>query len=263
MNISISRLKTFKACRRMFQLQYIEGLRPVVDAEPLQTGKRYHELIELFYKDQDLSGTEFTKEMAMFMAFKKYIVPRLPRFTPEEWFNLPLGNGDHFIGRLDGRVRLGGEIVLIEHKSTSMEITEQYEYDLQHDEQVLAYMLATGARRMYYTACMKPTIRQKKNETDEEFFNRMLEWYDTDTEKKIRCFLLERTNEEVLDYKKSLLEEVEEVKNAKCYYRNSLHCFRWGRRCEYASICHDYDPNQQYIEFVKEEAQDGIKEDNT
>ena len=43
-------------------------------------------------------------------------------------------------------------------------------------------MLLTGMRKVWYTVCRKPTIRQKKNETDEEFFGRMVAWYDEDTE---------------------------------------------------------------------------------
>ena len=37
------------------------------------------------------------------------------------------------------------------------------------------------------------------------------------------------------------------------FYRNCSHCFRWGRRCEYASICLNFDPEQEYIEFTRRE----------
>ena len=141
---------------------------------------------------------------------------------------------------------------IVEHKTCSSEITEQYEYNLLWNEQILIYMLMTGMRKVWYTVCRKPTIRQGKNETDEEFFNRMVEWYDTDTESKIRLLEIERTDEEVNNYLKDLnkLSVVMGMKHIN-FYRNTCHCNMWGRRCEYSSICLNYDPNQEYIDFVK------------
>ena len=141
---------------------------------------------------------------------------------------------------------------------------EQYEYNLQWDEQILAYMLLTGKRKVWYTVCRKPTIRQKKDETEEEFFRRMVEWYDEDTENKIRLFEIARTDEEVNQFRLELIKMfneiafAEEQKNhialaASPFYRNTCHCGMWGRRCEYSSVCLHYDPNQEYIEFMKGE----------
>lgn len=261
MIVSISRLKTFKACRRAFELHYIEGLRPVVEAEALQTGRKYHELIERLFAGADIEE-EQTKEFAMFEAFRKYVAPKLPAYTPEVVISYDINGEDALTGRLDGIADIGGECVLIEHKTTSSDNLEEYEFDLQVDEQIPAYMLATGARRMFYTVCKKPTIRQKKNETDEEFFERMKEWYDEDTTQKIRCFIVERTDEEVEQFRSELVDLVDEVRNTKRYYRNTLHCFRFGRRCEYASICANYDPTQEYIEFTKEEKNE-LEENHT
>lgn len=258
MNVSISRLKTFKACRRMYEFRYVEGLEPVSESEPLYIGGRYHDFIEKFYNGEDIEP-ELTKEYAMFDAFRTYIAPKLPQYTPEQWFTYNLNDDDALICRVDGIVTIGDECMLIEHKTSSADITEEYEYDLQFDEQIPAYMLASGARCMYYTVCRKPTIRQRKEETDEEFYQRMREWYDTDTESKIRCFLVERTDDEIETFRTELVGMVNEVKNTHCFYRNTLHCFHWGRRCEYAPICMNYDPNQTYIGFTKEEPNNGTE----
>ena len=149
---------------------------------------------------------------------------------------------------------------------TSQEITEQYEYNLLWDEQILAYMLLTGMRKVWYTVCRKPTIRQKKNETDDEFFERMVEWYDEDTESKIRLLEIERTDNEVEQFKAELDAMRYEMKNAEIsdkhrtvkaspFYRNTCHCNMWGRRCEYSSICLNYQPNTEYIDFYRKEEQ--------
>lgn len=247
--LSISRIKLFKACRRAYELKYIWHLVPVETAETLKTGKAYHEKIQELYETGEVEN-DLTKEAAMAMAYKKYIYPGFICKKVEEWKTYDLLTGNTLVGRVDGIAEDGR---LVEHKTTGSEITEEYEYNLQWDEQMLAYMLMTGAREIYYTVCRKPTIRKKSSESDEDFFQRMVDWYDTDTDSKIRLLLLSRTDEEVEKFRIELEQISAEMNSTNIYYKNTNHCKCWGRRCEYASICYDYDPHQDYVEFVKEE----------
>lgn len=251
MKFSISQIKQFKACRRSYFFKYIEELEPVQRAEPLQIGSNYHALIERLYTEGnlDIEG-DYSKERAMAIAYAKYIYPKLKLKTVEESFEYPLNGMDYLIGRVDGVAEDG---MLVEHKTTSSEISPQYEYNLFWDEQILAYMLAYNVRNMYYTVCRKPTIRLKKGETEEEFFERMIEWYEEDTDKKIALILIERTDEEVEAFKNELHSMCVEIEMSDHYYRNCLWCNAWGRRCEYSSICLNYDPSETYIEFEKVE----------
>lgn len=250
MRLSISKIKLFKSCRRAYELRYIEGLTPVETSDALQTGLNYHERIEELYKTGEVDITDFSKEAAMATAYAKWIAPMFKVKATEEWLTYELPNGDTLVGRADG---IAADGRLVEHKTTSAEITEEYEFDLQWDEQILAYMLMTGAREVWYTVCRKPTIRQKKNETDEEFFVRMVQWYEEDTESKIRLLLISRTDEEVAEFETELKKMDFEMNHASNFYRNTGNCKRWGRRCEYSSVCLHYDPNQEYVEFVKED----------
>lgn len=255
MKISISKISLFKSCRRAYFFKYVEGLEPVQKAEALETGLYYHELIESLYKcDGDISMFEweedYSKEQAMAMAYLKYVFPKVKIAKAEQWVEYSLGGSDELIGRVDG-VTVDG--MLVEHKTCSQEINEQYEYNLQWNEQILAYMLATGVRKMIYTVCRKPTIRQKQTETEEEFFKRMIDWYDEDTDSKIKVLTITRTDEEIEDFKLQLKDMVKIMTACKTYYRNSGWCNVWGRRCEYSSICLNYDSEQQYIEFKKSE----------
>lgn len=256
MRLSISKIKCFKSCRRMYELKYVEGLEPVQKADALELGSNYHKLLEELNNGVFLEGNpdyadDFSKEMAMAIAYERYIFPHFRVNAAEKWVTYDLGDGDTMVGIVDA---IADDGHVVEHKTTSMEITERYEYDLLWDEQILAYMLMTGNRKVWYTICRKPTIRQTKNETEEEFFHRMLDWFDVDTDKKIRLLEIERTDEEVEEFRKSLgvikatMQEAEMDKN---FYKNTCHCNMWGRRCEYSSICLHYDPNQDYIEFVK------------
>lgn len=249
MKLSISKIKLFKSCRRAYQLHYIEGLTPVQTSEALETGLNYHERIEDLYRGKGVDISDCSKEAAMAVAYMKYVYPKFNMKVCEEWLTYKLPNGDTLVGRADG---IADDGRLVEHKTTSGEITEEYEYDLQWDEQMLAYMLMTGAREIWYTVCRKPTIRQKRGETEEEFFDRMVAWYKEDTDKKIKCMLLTRTDEEVAEFEEELKRMDFEMNHASNFYRNTGNCKRWGRRCEYASVCLHYDPEQEYVEFVKE-----------
>ena len=254
MRVSISRVKTFKSCRRLYELQYIYKLRPAQTPEALEVGKNYHKLLEELNNGADLTSTDyadnFSKELVMARAYQKYIYPKFKVVEAEKWIEYDLGNGDKLVGCVDAIAEDG---CIVEHKSVGSDITEQYEYNLLWDEQITAYMMMTGARKVYYTVCRKPTIRLKKDETEEEFFNRMVAWYDEDTDFKIRLLELYRTDDEVEQFRDDLMLMVDEMRHAGYYYKNTCHCNMYGRRCEYSSICLNYDPNQDYVEFMKEE----------
>lgn len=249
---SASKIKLFKSCRRAYEFRYVYDLRPIETAEALQTGSNYHALIEELYNDDEAylftHADDYSKEKAMATAYRKYIYPKFKVRSTEEWHQARIGK-HALVGRVDGIAEDG---LLVEHKTTSQEITEEYEYDLQWDEQILAYMYLTGSRSVYYTVIRKPTIRQKKNETDEEFYNRMVEWYDEDTDKKIRLLKISRTDEEIQQFAESFKMICGEMERG-VIYRNPSYCNHWGRKCEYASICLNYDPDQEYVGFVKGE----------
>lgn len=244
---SVSRLKTYKACPRAYYLKYVEGLEPIQKASALETGSSYHELIEQMYNNNGEFDQSYTKECAMATAYRKYIYPEVGIMTTEAWMRRDIGRNT-LIGRVDG---LDAQGLVVEHKTTSGSIGADYEYNLLWDEQILAYMYLSGCRKIRYTVCRKPTIRQKLSESDEEFFNRMVEWYDTDTENEIRTFIVERSDEEVEQFVVEFDNTCKIIDSNPYMYRNTCHCNTWGRRCEYSSVCLNYDPNQQYVEFTK------------
>lgn len=250
MKASISQIKMFKACRRAWYMRYHEKLTPVSNSDSLETGKNYHKLLEQLENGEDL-GDGYSKEYAMAAAYQKYILPKFHVIASEKELEKEI-KGHILHGFVDG---LSDDGFIVEHKTTSRDISEggEYEYNLLWDEQVLAYMSLSGLRKVHYTVCRKPTIRLKKGETEEEFYQRMVEWYDEDTESKIRVFTVDRTDEEVAAFEDDFAAICAEMEQTGNYYRNTCHCNSYGRRCEYSSVCLHYDPNAQYLEFVKEE----------
>lgn len=262
MRISNSGIQTFKACRRLYELKYKYGLEPVQTADALKRGLQYHDGVENLLKEwvdyktgKPTALIEDPKVRAMVFAFNLYIIPKLAGMKAkpvdtETWFSYETKSGHVIVGRVDGRMT-GNSI--IEHKTTSSAVDGTYFQRLELDEQIPTYMLAFNSDHIYYTVCETPTIRQKKNETDEEFFDRCVDWYREDTESKIDVIELKKTKEELEKFAEEQDAIVSEIENCKLFYRNPSHCTKWGRMCEYASVCMNYDPNAEYIQFKRRE----------
>ena len=260
MKISASKVKCYKACKRAYYFRYIEELVPVETAQPLVDGSNYHAMLEQLYKEgwyqADVENNP--KIAAMAAAYEKYIYPQFKVRAAEETFEYKLTDDVQLVGRFDG---ISEDGLVVEHKTTSADVDDEYIYNLQWDEQILTYILASGKNEMYYTVCKKPTIRQKQNETAEEYYERCCAWYAEDTDKKIRVIKVTRNEKEVKAYKTALkyiakdMQKDEKSKKPKEYtfYRNCSNCTAYGRKCEYASICLDYDPKLEYVEFKKKE----------
>lgn len=252
MKASNSGIQTFKQCRRMYQLKYLHGLEPVQTADALKRGSTYHELIEGILKGDSsvLQNCDDPKIRAMATAFQMYILPQLTQIDAvEQWFNYETPSGHTMVGIIDAKN--GAE--LVEHKTTSGLIDGNYFQKLEFDEQIPTYMLAFNTNWINYTVCSVPSIRQKKTESDEEFYQRCVDWYAEDTEHKITMVQLNRTNDELEEFQKEQDDILNEMENCKLFYRNPANCSKWGRLCEYASVCMNYDPSQEYVQFKKRE----------
>lgn len=256
MRASNSAIQCFKSCRRKYWLNYVEGLEYTKPIDSLERGKSYHLKIEELYKDGFFTPDDNIKTNAMAMAYQKYIYPKFPVQAVEEWFNKKVGSHT-IIGRIDGKTPDGE---LVEHKTTSSSINEAYFYNLSFDEQILTYMLANDTNGIYYTVCQTPTIRQKKNESEEEFQKRCVEWFDEDTDSKIRVVYITRQSEEIKEFESATLRILDEIENCDFFYRNPGNCMRFNRMCEYAPVCLNYDPKAEYVDFSKREPKEKQEE---
>lgn len=252
MRASNSSIQTFKACRRLYELKYKYGLEPVQTADSLKRGLKYHDLVEGILTGQSrFKDCDDAKIKAMATAFQMYVMPKIMAETTEEWFSYKTKSGHEVVGRVDGRT---WQNEIIEHKTTSGSVDGQYFSSLEMDEQIPTYMLAFDTNCVWYTVCAVPTIRQKKNEADNEFYMRCVLWYSEDTDSKIQCVKIFRDAEQLekfADEQDAILNEMEGCKN---FYRNPSNCRKWGRMCEYAPVCMSYDPEQEYVQFKRRES---------
>lgn len=250
MRLSNSGIQCFKSCRRKYELRYVEGVTPVQSAEVLERGRSYHEKVEMLLKGEAFDFDD-PKTDAMAMAFQKYVMPKIGQVEAvEEWFNRELPNGNVIVGRCDGRLKDGR---IVEHKTSSGDLDEAYIAGLQNDEQILTYMWAYGVNHILYTVCKTPTIRLKKDEDEDSFRQRCIDWYDEDTEHKIGTIDVYRSPEEIAEFEQDLNEIADEIDQCKRFYRVPSHCMKWNRPCEYMSICRNYDPQMEYAGFYRRE----------
>ncbi|MBR5314261.1 MAG: PD-(D/E)XK nuclease family protein [Clostridia bacterium] len=248
MKVSNSQIGCFKACRRMYELKYIHGLEPVKTAETLQRGLSYHQGVEAILRGEkpETDDPKIRAMLAMFAANTSFSVEDI-----EKWFEYQTASGHTVIGRMDAVSASGTPI---EHKTTSGLIDGEYMNRLELDEQIPTYMLATNKTMLTYTVISTPTIRQKKDEDEEAFFNRCVEWfYDSNRAQKFVVSQIALSQNRLTEFAEEQNAVINEMATCKLFYRNPSHCMKWGRLCEYAPICMHYDPNMEYIEFKRRE----------
>lgn len=258
MKLSASLVKTYKMCRRKYELKYLEELEPIAKTQALQDGSDYHSGIENWYVNGNLAlDVENNPKISAMVSAYTIFVNQYQELAPsnvqyaEKWFEYHFSDSNHtVVGRIDAITKDG---IPIEHKTVSGDIDEEYVYTLQWDEQIPTYMLANGINEMIYTVIKKPTIRQKQNETAEDFFVRCMKWYYEDTEKKFRVIKVTRSLAELEEHRKNLIVIADEIESCKHFYRNPNACNCYNRRCEYSQVCLNYNPQLDYVEYKKKE----------
>ena len=236
-------IASFKKCPRRYELEYIHELRPIVASEALETGTNYHANIEKILAHEEYDRYSLAGRMAE--AFEKYIQWQEWQAKPEQEFKVRVARGIYLKGKLDGLTYDG---IPVEHKTTGSYDLLKYIDHLAYDDQIAIYMLATNSRRAIYTVIQKPSIRQKMFETEEQYLDRVSEWY---TPEHITCVDVVRTLGELEEKRQEIIYIVKQIKNTKLFWRNPSACALTS--CPYASICLNYEPQMQLVGFEKKE----------
>lgn len=252
MKLSHSRIQTFKACRRLYELQYRYGLFPIKETDALKRGTNYHEAVEACLSGRAPEACDNPKVNAMVKAFQRHLLPKLPKINPEQWFERKTRGGDVIIGRLDG---ITEDNVIVEHKTVSGTIPGNYLMMIPQNEQLLTYLWANDSQKAIYTVCGTPLLRPMKSETEAEFEDRCEHWFD-DCEQKITALDLFVPKEEIDAHAEALDDICGEIKNCKTFYRNQTHCMKYGTLCPYYSICYDnVKDDVDYVGFERRQVE--------
>lgn len=239
--LTASMIASFKKCPRRFELEYIHELKATGTSEALTIGTNYHANVEKILKHEEYSHDGLSGKMAE--AFEKYVDWQDWQAVPEQEFRVRLARGIYLKGRLDAITK---DDIPVEHKTTGSFSLEKYIDHLAYDDQIAIYMLVLGSNRAVYTIIQKPSIRMKQNETEDEYLQRVSEWYSPEHVKTVNVV---RSSGELEEKRQEIIYLARQIKNSKMFWRNPNTCALTN--CAYASICLNYEPSMQVVGFEK------------
>ncbi len=212
--VTCSSLKTFKLCRKDYNLRFVRGLRSLDESEAQYLGSVMHGALERWHgrgdADKDAATTaifdyidaafpnrdqderrkkDWHLARAMFMAYmERYPSEEFTVVAVEKQFQCPIVNPDtgaasrsfFMRGKVDALVTLNGEYFLLEHKTASV-IDRSYIEKLPLDFQVTLYahylerFMDIRIAGVIYNVIAKAQLKQGKGETEDEFEQRRAE----------------------------------------------------------------------------------------
>lgn len=216
--LTASRMKSYRACPRQHYHAYVQGIRPVRDAEALSFGTAVHEALAAWWSTGPSGAFELAlqhlpesmepfaraRAVAMLMGYDAFWrAEGFEALEIEKEFTLPLINPEtgaksrtwQLAGKLDAIVRgPDGRVWVLEHKTTSEDAGagSAYRDRLTLDGQVSQYIegaeaLGYAVSGVLYDVLRKPTIKplgvtktRKTAESAEEYLARCVEAYAED-----------------------------------------------------------------------------------
>lgn len=200
--LTASRMGCFQSCPRKHYWRYEVGLKSSTKSGALRFGSGWHNAMEKRWQGADFKealaaalpeGVDLDALQAETLSgllvgyYHRYGHPDSYVHTmhPETEFRHAINGSRSFdsAGKIDGLgVLHDGRIVLWEHKTCSEDLSPESDYwvRLRFNSQVLQYVYAArqlgwDVETVVYDVTRKPSIRQKKDETVEEFGTRLSE----------------------------------------------------------------------------------------
>jgi hypothetical protein len=286
--LTYSRIKMRKNCPASEHYRYEQCLTPITRKQSLSIGSAVHkgletgsieEALKLFddilpNSQDEMDELEINKVIvsAMLAGYFAKFKPFL-EYKAEIQFDIPILNpltkhishSFRLQGKIDKLAKIDGLWWLVEYKTAS-QINQGYFERLELDEQITTYIYAAQKEwnikiaGVIYRVLKKPSIRQTKKETLEQFCKRLEkdyidrpEFYFYEQQLYRSQEDLERFEQELWDFTQQYLYE----KRNGINYRNCSRCLDWGR-CQYMPICcNEPDWNLKYeVKEINEELND-------
>ncbi len=299
-----SRLTAWRRCKRLHRLRYIDGWDSTRESEAITFGQLVHEGLEAFWTGQplDLPAPDdpilMGKACEIMAGYIRHAWPdRLDYevLAVEYPVTFPLLNPETMqssrtyemgaILDLVLRRKATGEIILVEHKTTGSDFSDDasgYWNRLAMDSQLSLYVIACEAQgwkvdRIIYDVIARPQLRQKlatpeearryrksdgaldarqrdADESLEEFCLRLREDIDARPERYYARREIARVESEIRDGMLDTWEEAKAMRQAELsgrHPRNPDACHMYGTTCDFYDICaYGVDPSGSSL-YVK------------
>jgi len=197
--------------------------------------------------DMDSIETERCLVSNMLNGYRNYYMnEEIKVLETEQVIKTNITNDIWFAGRLDMIAEIDNNKWLFEHKTTSS-LENGYFDKLAIDPQVTGYSYLVTQKYpdicgVVYNVLRKPSIRQKQNETIEEFYQRMRNDYLERPEFYFQRREVVRNDKELAEfpiYVKNVAGEIQYHRNF--FPRNTRQCSLYGK-CTFRSLCIEYSP---------------------
>lgn len=267
----------FLNCRKKFYWTYIRRLTPIKPSVPLLVGSLFHNGLELFYKNKlniddyreevqkaldaqminiktDEESSRLWQQEAIVMGMLIGYVKRYKKQDKEKWniiapetefsFKIPESRL-LFSGKRDLLVSTKNkETVLVEHKTTS-KLDASYLSKLPLDNQILCYAYSVLVetkklpKNIVYNVVQKIGIKQKQNETLQQYYDRVVDEYTNNIQTLFFRELIPVNKSDVMsaaDELHKFAREIERAIDEGFFYMNTTQCTMYGM-CPYMPLC--------------------------
>lgn len=293
----------FLNCRKKYQYQYVYGLAPRKPSIPFLVGGLFHEELDLMYTqgefDEDACRVRIQKacakasraegltsedsekiymQQAIAVGAVKGYAEQYLKADLKEWevieaegaFKIELPGGWTYYGKTDLVVeeRKTGKIKLVEHK-TAGKLDVAYVAKLPLDNQILGYAWGKSEQKIrldgvIYNVTKKPSIRQKQNESLNEFYRRIEMEYTSRPEEYFYREPLSFSTKDIKRFSEELkkfMEEIDRCHEEDFFYQNTGHCTALGV-CPFMKLCTDGATKENLMLYrVKGRAHEEIPEE--
>lgn len=275
MILTNSRLKAFRRCPQYHQYAYVDLYRPLETSFAIRFGTLLHLALESWWLNRTLFAALRAIENAClndeFDEFDRIKAEELIRGYDARWagqsyetiaveqeFSVPIESGDTLSGKFDAIARRDGRIYIIDHKSTSEDLTLGGDFHRRVcvlDTQVSTYYRAAKAlgydvAGWIHDCILRVPLRpykagktRKADETPEEFRIRIRTAIAEDPERFYARYTIVRTERDETQAEIDLRRTVRHLKIAveEGSYRNPDACKAYNRTCEFFGVCEGTD----------------------
>ena len=235
-----SEVKLYQACPRKWVFSYLLRRVSVQESIHLTRGKQVHSYLEDWWRGYMHTCCDLPTEplsQACCIAYDAYWgKPPVGAWYTEGYWVSKVGNVN-CAGTVDAIDSVQNTIV--EHKTTSQDISPGSMYWRQvvtTDVQVSMYRAAFPGATILYDVIRKPALRQKKDESEQDFVVRLVEAMAAKPEEYFQRATVVRLESEDEAFYADLVS-VDRLRHGKEHPRNPANCFNYGSRCEYFDVC--------------------------
>lgn len=261
---SISGLATGDACPRKFKYSRIDQRIPAREDDALSFGRAMHKVLEVWHQDGGehaldsitaIAGQLSIEDICRITALTQFYDPPVDEYrvvgteVPFETTLQDPDTGGYLKGvRFRGVVDLvledksTGELIIVDHKTTSQPILGYGPYwaSAAINDQFAAYARVWGAHRVVVNAIKKPTIRLRKNDTPEDYLQRLLDTIIENPAEYYQWREYHKTEQDLEDIARSLCQRVRVLRRRykdNAWPMHPQSCQTIYGACSYLDVC--------------------------